>query len=124
MGLWTDRVVLRAFDNVLSNNYWENYLKCFVNVLAKGSVKSKCLRSKTYACMDVRLPVLARVLDSLWSRIVALAACVPGTQLPINAFSELTLIVLNYNTKLTLLGWEYATFLEMRDAFLLDTACC
>ena len=73
--------------------------------------------------IDLQLPVLAGILNSLQNNILCLCSCVTGTLLPNNAFAKLTLVVSNYNTKLTLVR-NKKNLNKLRTVFIKDFSYC
>jgi len=98
--IWTDQVVLPAFDDVCTPARRPHYPHSWRQLLGKSKVNSEQQsRDNQFGRQDVRALVPASILGPLWDRIILRAATIPNTLLPVDAFCDPELIISNHNLK-------------------------
>jgi hypothetical protein len=98
--IWTEQVVLPAFDDVCTPARRPHYPHSWRQLLGKSKVNSEQQsRDNAFSRQDVRALVPSSLLGALWDRILLRAANLPNTLLPVDAFSDPELIVSNHNLK-------------------------
>jgi len=118
LSIWTNKVVLPAFDASCDFNRRQHYPVSFEQIHTKSLIKSENLKgNQLHTRVDVRIPVPASMLSKLWDKILELSDNVTGTQLPPDAFRTPILMISNHNTKLI---FRQENFHSMRNEWMRD----